>query len=410
MPVLLNQDSRVLIQGFGGAGQREAATSLAFGTNVVCGVTPGRGGQVINDLPVLNTVREGVEEFDANVSLIFVPAPFAADAIIEAADAGVPTAICITEGIPTLDMVKAKAYLQQSNTRLIGPNCPGVISVSERARAGIMPIDVYAEGNVGVISRSGTLVYETVDQLTRLGIGQSSSVGVGGDPIIGTSQREALELFQADADTAAVVLIGEIGGTAEQEAADYISGMMKPSSPSSPAPPHPPAAAWATPARSSRARPAPPPPSSRRCARPARRWSSRPRRSVPRCCASSKSKASPSPSRSAPSAGEPVCQGGVQPSAPSRPSRRPAWGGWWLSLRRGLLAVFGRCPAQADDARGRKASADRGCEAEAPQGFGQAGGIYRTLQQRRRRPGCHPDGRRFPYESTPIPSGTHRAR
>ena len=228
MPVLLNQDSRVLVQGFGGAGQREAATSLAFGTNVVCGVTPGRGGQVINDLPVLNTVREGVEEFDANVSLIFVPAPFAADAIIEAADAGVPTAICITEGIPTLDMVKAKAYLQQSNTRLIGPNCPGVISVSERARAGIMPIDVYAEGNVGVISRSGTLVYETVDQLTRLGIGQSSSVGVGGDPIIGTSQREALELFQADADTAAVVLIGEIGGTAEQEAADYISGMMKP--------------------------------------------------------------------------------------------------------------------------------------------------------------------------------------
>ena len=228
MAVLLNRDSRVLIQGFGGAGQREAATSLAYGTNVVCGVTPGRGGQVINDLPVLNTVREGVEEFDANVALIFVPAPFAADAIIEAADAGVPTAICITEGIPTLDMVKAKAYLQQSNTRLIGPNCPGVISVSERARAGIMPIDVYAEGSVGVISRSGTLVYETVDQLTRLGIGQSSSVGVGGDPIIGTSQREALELFQADPDTAAVVLIGEIGGTAEQEAADYISGMTKP--------------------------------------------------------------------------------------------------------------------------------------------------------------------------------------
>lgn len=224
----MNKDSRVLVQGFGGAGQREAAAGRDYGTNIVCGVTPGRGGQIINDFPVLNTVREGVEEFDANVSLIFVPAPFAADAIIEAADAGVSTAICITEGIPTLDMVKAKAYLQQSATRLIGPNCPGVISVAERARAGIMPVDVYSEGNVGVISRSGTLVYETVDQLTRIGIGQSSSVGVGGDPIIGTSQREALELFEADPDTAAVVLIGEIGGTAEQEAADYVSGMTKP--------------------------------------------------------------------------------------------------------------------------------------------------------------------------------------
>jgi succinyl-CoA synthetase alpha subunit len=228
MAVLLNEESRVLIQGFGGAGQREAATSLAYGTNVVCGVTPGRGGQVINDLPVLNTVREGVAEFGANVCLIFVPAPFAADAIIEAADAGVPTAICITEGIPTLDMVKAKAYLQQSATRLIGPNCPGVISVAQQARAGIMPVDVYTPGSVGVISRSGTLVYETVDQLTRAGIGQSSSVGVGGDPIIGTSQREALQLFQEDDDTAAVVLIGEIGGTAEQEAAEYIKEMSKP--------------------------------------------------------------------------------------------------------------------------------------------------------------------------------------
>lgn len=228
MAVIMNEDSRVLIQGFGGAGQREAAASLAYGTTVVCGVTPGRGGQVINDIPVLNTVREGVEEFGANIALIFVPAPFAADAIIEAADAGIPTAICITEGIPTLDMVKAKAYLQQSATRLIGPNCPGVISVAQRSRAGIMPVDVYTPGSVGVISRSGTLVYETVDQLTRMGIGQSSSVGVGGDPIIGTSQREALQLFEADPDTAAVVLIGEIGGTAEQEAADYIKDMSKP--------------------------------------------------------------------------------------------------------------------------------------------------------------------------------------
>jgi succinyl-CoA synthetase alpha subunit len=228
MAVLMNENSRVLVQGFGGAGQREAATSLAFGTNVVCGVTPGRGSQLINDVPVFNTVREGVDEFAANIALIFVPAPFAADAIIEAADAGIPTAICITEGIPTLDMVKVKAYLEQSATRLIGPNCPGVISVAERARAGIMPVDVYMPGSVGVISRSGTLVYETVDQLTRLGIGQSSSVGVGGDPVIGTSQREALQLFEADEDTAAVVLIGEIGGTAEQEAAEYLRGMSKP--------------------------------------------------------------------------------------------------------------------------------------------------------------------------------------
>jgi succinyl-CoA synthetase alpha subunit len=228
MAVLMDENSRVLIQGFGGAGQREAATSQAFGTQVVCGVTPGRGGQEINGVPVLNTVREGVEQYDANIALIFVPAPFAADAIVEAADAGVPTAICVTEGIPTLDMVKAKAYLEQSATRLIGPNCPGVIAVAEKARAGIMPIDVYAPGNVGVISRSGTLVYESVDQLTRLGIGQSGSVGVGGDPVIGTSQREALELFQNDPNTAAVVLIGEIGGTAEQEAADYIQEMTKP--------------------------------------------------------------------------------------------------------------------------------------------------------------------------------------
>ena len=228
MAVLLNENSRVLIQGFGGAGQRAAANSLAFGTKVVCGVTPGRGGQIMNDVPVLNTVREGVEQYEANVSLIFVPAPFAADAIIEAADAGIPTAICITEGIPTLDMIKVKSYLQKSTTKLIGPNCPGVISVAERARAGIMPVDVYTPGNVGVISRSGTLVYESVDQLTRLGIGQSSSVGVGGDPIIGTSQQEALALFEQDTETAAVVLIGEIGGTAEQEAAEYIKEMSKP--------------------------------------------------------------------------------------------------------------------------------------------------------------------------------------
>ncbi len=228
MAVLLDAASRVVIQGMGAAGQREATVSRAFGTHVVCGVTPGRGGQKLAGVPVRDTVREAVDEFGANVSVIFVPAPFAADAIAEAADASVPVAICITEGIPTLDMVRVRHRLRGSGTRLIGPNCPGVMSPGERARAGIMPPEVYLPGNVGVISRSGTLVYETVDQLTRLGIGQSTSVGVGGDPIIGTTQREALELFEADAETAALVLIGEIGGTAEQEAADYVRGMSKP--------------------------------------------------------------------------------------------------------------------------------------------------------------------------------------
>lgn len=228
MGVLLDENSRVVIQGFGGAGQREALTSRAYGTQVVCGVTPGRGGQVIEDTPIRNTVRQAVAEFGANVSLIFVPAPFAADAILETADAGIPVAICITEGIPVHDMVRVRRALTGTATTLIGPNCPGVITPAAKARAGIMPTDVYLEGNVGVISRSGTLVYETVDQLTRLGIGQSSSVGVGGDPIIGTSQAQALALFEADPNTAAVVLIGEIGGTAEQEAGAYIAQMSKP--------------------------------------------------------------------------------------------------------------------------------------------------------------------------------------
>ncbi len=228
MGVLLDEQTRVVIQGFGGAGQREARNCIAYGTAVVCGVTPGRGGQEIDGVPIRNTVQQAVDEFGANVSLIFVPAAFAADAILEAADAGIPVAICITEGIPTRDMVGVKRYLRASRTTLIGPNCPGVMTPAAHARAGIMPADVYTPGSVGVISRSGTLVYEAVDQLTRLGIGQSSSVGVGGDPIIGTSQREALELFEADADTAAIVLIGEIGGTAEQEAAEYITQMSKP--------------------------------------------------------------------------------------------------------------------------------------------------------------------------------------
>ncbi|MDP6604773.1 MAG: CoA-binding protein, partial [Dehalococcoidia bacterium] len=171
MAVLLNSETRLMIQGMGAAGAREARTSLDYGTKVVAGVTPGRGGQEIEGVPVRNTVADAVAEFDPNVSLIFVPAPFAADAIIEASSAGVPVVICITEGIPTLDMVRVKRFLRGSETVLIGPNCPGVISPGEHARAGIMPVDVYLPGNVGVISRSGTLVYETVDQLTRLGIG-----------------------------------------------------------------------------------------------------------------------------------------------------------------------------------------------------------------------------------------------
>ena len=228
MAVLLGASSRILVQGFGRAGQLQARISRSYGSAVVAGVTPGRGGQRLEETPVYDTVRAAVAEQGANVSVIFVPAPYAADAILEAADAGIPVVICITEFIPTRDMVQVKRYLRGSATRLIGPNCPGVIAPAQRARAGIMPVDVYRPGSVGVISRSGTLVYEAVDQLSRLGIGQSGSVGVGGDPVIGTSQREALELFEADAETGAVVLIGEIGGTAEQEAAEYVASMSKP--------------------------------------------------------------------------------------------------------------------------------------------------------------------------------------
>ena len=228
MGVLLNEQTRLMIQGMGAAGAREARTSLDFGTKVVVGVTPGRGGQEIEGIPVRDTVAAAVAEFSPNASLIFVPAPFAADAIIESVSAEIPVVICITEGIPVMDMVRVKRYMRGSDSVLIGPNCPGVISPGAYSRAGIMPVDVYLPGNVGVISRSGTLVYETVDQLTRLGIGQSSSVGVGGDPIIGTTQLQALELFEQDDETAAVVMTGEIGGTAEQEAAEYIKQMSKP--------------------------------------------------------------------------------------------------------------------------------------------------------------------------------------
>jgi succinyl-CoA synthetase alpha subunit len=228
MSVLVNKDTRVLVQGITGKeGSFQTQRCIEYGTNVVAGVTPGRGGEKTeHGVPVFNTVNDAVRESGADCSLIFVPPAFAADAILEAVDAAVPLAVCITEGIPTLDMVKVKRAMAGGPTRLIGPNCPGVITAGE-CRVGIMPGHVFSAGNVGVVSRSGTLVYEAVDQLTRRGIGQSTCIGVGGDPIIGTNQKQALELLNADPDTAAIVLIGEIGGSAEQEAAEYIKKQVQ---------------------------------------------------------------------------------------------------------------------------------------------------------------------------------------
>jgi len=228
MSVLVNKDTRVLVQGITGKeGSFQTQRCIEYGTKVVAGVTPGRGGEKTGQgVPVFNTVAQAVRETGADCSLIFVPPPFAADAILESADAGIPLAVCITEGIPTLDMVKVKRAITGGRTRLIGPNCPGVITAGE-CRVGIMPGHVFSMGSVGVVSRSGTLVYEAVDQLTRRGIGQTTCIGVGGDPIIGTNQREALELLNDDPDTAAVVLIGEIGGSAEQDAANYIKKHMR---------------------------------------------------------------------------------------------------------------------------------------------------------------------------------------
>ena len=228
MSILVNQSTRVLIQGITGReGSFQAQRCIEYGTKVVAGVTPGRGGETFEGVPVFNTVTDAARETSPDCSLIFVPAPFAADAMLEAAHAEVPLIVCITEGVPTLDMVRVKRTLQGGSSRLIGPNCPGVITPGE-CRVGIMPGDVFSMGSVGVVSRSGTLVYEAVAQLSSHGIGQSTCVGVGGDPIIGTSQREALELFDRDDETAAVVLIGEIGGNTEQEAAEYLRGMRKP--------------------------------------------------------------------------------------------------------------------------------------------------------------------------------------
>ena len=228
MSILVNSSTRVIVQGITGReGGFQTERCIEYGTKVVAGCTPGRGGEMAYGVPVFDTVADAVAQAGPiDCSLIFVPAPFAADAILEAADAEIKVIICITEGIPTVDMMKVKRTLRGSGLTLIGPNCPGVMTPGE-CRVGIMPGSVYMPGHVGVVSRSGTLVYEAVDQLTRHGIGQSTSVGVGGDPIIGTSQREVLEMFNNDPDTAAVVLIGEIGGTAEQEAAAYIKANMR---------------------------------------------------------------------------------------------------------------------------------------------------------------------------------------
>jgi succinyl-CoA synthetase alpha subunit len=227
MSILVDSSTRLVVQGITGReGSFQTRRCIEYGTNVVAGVTPGRGGETFDDkVPVFNTVQEAVDEASANCSLIFVPAAFCADAVLEAAAAGIPVIVCISEGIPTQDMVMVRNYLQPQGIRLVGPNCPGIITPGQ-ARVGIMPSDMFSPGRVGVISRSGTLLYEAVAQLGERGIGQSTCIGVGGDPIVGTTSLEALRLFDADSDTLAVVLVGEIGGVFEQEAADYIATAM----------------------------------------------------------------------------------------------------------------------------------------------------------------------------------------
>jgi len=226
MSILVNADTKLLVQGMGKTGQLHTSLSLEFGTKVVGGVTPGRGGSEACGLPVFDTMREAVRETGANASVVFVPAPGAADAILEAADAGIALVCAITEGIPVRDMLRVRAALRGWSGRLIGPNCPGLLDPGLRVRIGIAPYSIFKAGSVGVVSRSGTLTYEAVHQLTRLGMGQTTCVGIGGDPIPGTSFVDTLQLFQKDKATKAVVMIGEIGGSAEEEAAEYVGAEM----------------------------------------------------------------------------------------------------------------------------------------------------------------------------------------
>lgn len=224
MSIWVDRDTKLVVQGITGReGQFHTLQSKAYGTNVVAGVTPGKGGQVVEGIPVFNTVEQAVKKAGANCAMIFVPPPFAADAILESIDAEVPLIVAITEGIPVLDMMRVKTYLQNSKSRLIGPNCPGIITPGQ-CKVGIMPAPIHKAGPVGVVSRSGTLTYEVVHQLTNEGIGQSTCIGIGGDPVNGTNFIDCLSAFQADPETKAIVMVGEIGGSAEEEASEFIAG------------------------------------------------------------------------------------------------------------------------------------------------------------------------------------------
>jgi succinyl-CoA synthetase alpha subunit len=230
MGVLVNKNSKIIVQGFTGSeGSFHAEQMIAYGTNVVGGVTPGKGGQTHLDRPVFNTVEDAVKNTGADVSIIFVPPAFAADAIMEAADGGIKVIVCITEGIPTKDMVMVKSYIQNRDVTMIGPNCPGIITADE-CKVGIMPGFIFKKGTIGVVSKSGTLTYEAVDQLTKAGLGQTTAIGIGGDPIIGTTTKEAVELLMNDPETEGIVMIGEIGGSMEADAAHWIkeTGNKKP--------------------------------------------------------------------------------------------------------------------------------------------------------------------------------------